>query len=103
VSFWCTTPARAFPFVFRPRIVKGCIPCAQLIYCGEVADVVRFAPPIGRFLARRGLPFVILDANGPIEGLLGRYLDGTMPKFFRGPVRPRLGDLADTETAMFGM
>ncbi len=103
VSFWCATPARAFPFVFRPRIVKGCIPCAQLIYCGDVADVVRFAAPIGRLLALRGLPFVVLDANGPIDGLMGRYFDETMPKFFRGPVRPRLGDLADTETALFGM
>jgi hypothetical protein len=103
VSFWCTTPARAFPFVFRPRIVKTCVPCAQLIYCGDITDVVRFAGPIGRFLALRGMPFVILDANGPVAGLVGRYLDETMPKFFRGPVRPRLGDLADTETAMFGM
>jgi hypothetical protein len=103
VSFWCATPARAFPFVFRPRLVKGCIPCAQLVYCDDVGDVVRFAGPIGRLLARRGLPFVILDANGPIPGLVGRYFDETMPKFFRGPVRPRLGDLADTETALFGM
>ena len=103
MSFWCATPERAFPFVFRPRIVKGCMPCAQLIYCGDVSNVVRFAAPIGRFLALRGLPFVVLDANGPIPGLIGRYVDETMPKFFRGPARPRLGDLADTETAMFGM
>jgi len=103
VSFWCATPARAFPFVFRPRRIKRVIPCAQLVYCGDIADVVRFAAPIGRYLARRGLPFVILDANGPIAGLVGRYFGETMPKFFRGPVRPRLGDLADTETALFGM
>jgi hypothetical protein len=103
VSFWCVTPERAFPFVFRARLVKGAIPCAQLIYCADVADVVRFAGRIGRFLALRGLPFVILDANGPIDGLIGRYFDETLPKFFRGPVRPRLGDLADTETALFGM
>jgi hypothetical protein len=103
VSFWCATPERAVPFVFRPRIVKSVIPCAQLIYCADVADVARFAGPIGRHLALRGLPFIVIDANGPIAGLAGRYLDGTMPKFFRGPVRPRLGDLAFTETALFGM
>ena len=103
MSFWCVTPERAFPFVFRPRIVKSAIPCAQLIYCGDVADVVRFAGPIGRHLAVRGRPFVVIDANGPIAGLAGRYFDDTMPKFFRGPVQPRLGDLAYTETAMFGM
>jgi hypothetical protein len=89
--------------VFRPRIVKSVVPCAQLIYCRDVSDIVRFAGPIGRFLARRGRPFVVIDANGPIEGLIGRYFDNTMPKFFRGPVRPRLGDLAFTETALFGM
>jgi hypothetical protein len=103
ISLWCETRERAHPFVFRPRIVKSIIPCAQLIYCRDVADVVRFAGPIGRFLALRGCPFVVIDANGPIEGLFGRYLDRTMPKFFRGPVEPRLGDLAYTETALFGM
>jgi len=103
IGFWCETRGRAHPFVFRPRRVKSVIPCAQLIYCRDVADVARFAGPIGRFLARRGRPFVVVDANGPIEGLLGRYFDDTMPKFFRGPVAPRLGDLAHTETALFGM
>ena len=103
ISFWCATRERAHPFVFRPRIVKSIVPCAQLIYCRDVADVVRFAGPIGRLLARRGRPFVIVDANGPIAGLIGRYVDGTMPKFFRGPAEPRLGDLADTESALFGM
>jgi hypothetical protein len=103
IAFWCETHERAHPFVFRPRIVKSVVPCAQLIYCRDVADMVRFAGPIGRLLARRGRPFVVIDANGPIEGLVGRYFDGTMPKFVRGPAEPRLGDLAHTEAALFGM
>jgi hypothetical protein len=103
ISLWGVTRERAHPFVFRPRIVKTVVPCAQLIYCRDVADVARFAGPIGRFLARRGRPFIVIDANGPIEGLVGRYFDHTMPKFYRGPVSPRLGDLAYTETALFGM
>jgi hypothetical protein len=103
ISFWCETPERAFPFVFRPRIVKGVIPCAQLIYCADIADVPRFAGQIGRFLALRGRPFVIIDANGPIAGLAGKYFDETMPKYFRGPSQPRLGDLAYTEAALFGV
>ena len=56
VSLWCATAERAYPFVFRPRFVRGIVPCAQLIYCSDVADFVRFAGPIGRLLARRGLP-----------------------------------------------
>jgi len=103
ISVWAVTRERAYPFVFRPRVVKTVVPCAQLIYCRDVADLVRFAGPIGRFLAWRGRAFVVIDANGPIDGLVGRCFDNTMPKFFRGPVRPRLGDLAFTETALFGM
>ena len=32
VSLWCATSERAYPFVFRPRLVRGFVPCAQLIY-----------------------------------------------------------------------
>jgi hypothetical protein len=103
MSLWCETRERAYPFVFRERRVKGLISCAQLIYCGDVADFVRFARPLGWYLARRGRPLVILDANGPIRGLVGKYFDQTMPKYFKGPAPPRLGDLAYTETALFGM
>jgi hypothetical protein len=103
ISLWCTHGKAAYPFVFRTRLVKSAIPCAQLIYCRDVADFVRFAGPIGRFLARRGRPLVIVDANGPIAGVLGTYRRGTAPKYFRGPLRPRLGDLAYTEYALLGV
>ena len=62
-----------------------------------------FARPIGLRLARDGLFFTLLDANGPISGLVGKYYDDKYPKFFLGPNPPRLGDLAYTETAMFGV
>ena len=65
-SLWCVASGQASPFVFRPRLVKGHIPCAQLIYCRDVGDFVRFAGPIGRFLGQRGKFFVVIDANGPI-------------------------------------
>jgi hypothetical protein len=100
---WCETAERAYPFVFRPRLVKAVIPCAQLIYCRDIADFVRFAGPLGRFLARRGRPLVILDANGRIPGLVGLFSRGSMPKYFKGPQRPRLGDLAYTEYALLGV
>jgi len=103
ISVWCETPERAYPFVFRPRLVKAAIPCAQLIYCRDLADFIRFAGPLGRFLAARGQPLVILDANGPIPGLIGFFSRGSMPKYFKGPQRPRLGDLAYTEYALLGV
>ncbi len=73
------------------------------MYCRELAEFVRYAGPIGRFLAWRGKPFVIVDANAPIPGLIGHYRRGSMPKYFRGPQRPRLGDLAYTECAVMGI
>jgi hypothetical protein len=89
--------------VFRPRFVKNLLPCAQMIYCSDIADFVRFAGPIGRYLARRGKPFVILDSNGKIPGLPGVFCSGSMTKYFKGPRRPRLGDLAYTEYAVLGI
>ena len=77
ISLWCTHAQSAYPFVFRTRLVKSAIPCAQLIYCRDMPDFVRFAGPIGRFLALRGRPFVIVDANGPIAGLVGIFRRGT--------------------------
>ncbi len=103
ISLWCVTSEHAYPFVFRPRLAKGLIPCAQMIYCRDIADFVRFAGPIGRYLARRGRPFVIVDANEPLPGLVGTFRRGSMPKYFKGPQRPRLGDLAYTEYAVLGV
>lgn len=103
VSLWCATAERAYPFVFRRRWVRGIVPYAQLIYCSDVADFVRFAGPLGRVLARRGMPLVMIDANAPIPGLVGRYSGGNMPKYFKGPQRPRLGDLAYSENAVMGV
>jgi len=103
ISLWCETPERAYPFVFSPRLAKHILPCAQMIYCGDIKDFVRFAGPIGRYLAARGRPFVIVDSNGPIPELVGTYCPGSMAKYFKGPQRPRLGDLAYTEYAVLGV
>jgi hypothetical protein len=103
MSFWCTAEGRAHPFVFRPRVLRGIVPCAQLVYCRDIDDFARFAGPIGRFLTARGRPLALIDSNGPIAGLVGWYFDDKMPKYFKGPDQPRLGDLAYTEAAMFGV
>ena len=93
---------RRHPFVFELSRKYGIIGYAYLVYCRDINEFVRFAAPLGRFLLRRGFPFVVLDANGPIAGLLGRYADAT-PKYFKGPNRPRLGDLAYSERAILGL
>lgn len=102
IALWIESENRAYPFVFRLRLIKG-FPCAQLVYCREVADCVRLAGPLARHLARYVRPLLLIDANGPIPGLAGKYFPERMPRYFRGPQRPRLGDLAYTEIAMFGV
>jgi hypothetical protein len=101
-GLWCETEEGAHPFVFSLRSLKG-VPAAQLIYCRDVQDCTRFIGPLARYLTLRGRPVLVIDANGPIPGLAGKYFDGIMPRYFRGPQRPRLGDLAYSEIAMFGV
>jgi hypothetical protein len=103
ISLWCVTQTGAHPFIFWPDWIKGFIPCAQLIYCRNVADLVCLAAPIGRYLVRCGRPILLVDANAPIPGLVGLFRQGREPKYFKGPQRPRLGDLAYTECAILGM
>jgi len=105
LSLLCTAADSAHPFVFLPlKTKKGplSIPGAQLIYCRDIADFTRFAGALGRFLLKHGLMFVALDANGPIDGLIGIYRESRGRKYFKGPNAPRLGDLAYTELVLFG-
>jgi hypothetical protein len=103
MALWFESEGRAYPFVLGRRIAKRLVPCAQLIYCREVADVARFRKALGSYLARRGIVFLLVDANGPIAGMPGHYVADMKPKYFKGPDRPRLGDIAYTEAALFGV
>jgi len=78
------------------------LPLMQLIYCRDVSDYVACAGAIGRFLLRRGRLSVIIDANGPVSGLLGIYTDRRGRKYSKGPQPARLGDLSDTELPLYG-
>jgi hypothetical protein len=93
----------AFPFILQPmRIRRIAVPAMQLIYCPDVALYVACAGTIGRFLLRRGRIAVALDANGRMKELVGLYRESYGRKYFKGPQRPRLADLSDTELAIYG-
>src|SRR5581483_11184868 len=96
LSLWCCTSERAHPFVFQWRYFKGFIPGVQLVYCSDVKDLVRFATKIRLYLACHGRFFLRIDANGPIAGLFGSDFDGLEPRYYKGKIPPRLGDLAYT-------
>jgi hypothetical protein len=106
LSLVCHTAEGALPFIFLPlRKRRGIIPLPgmQLGYCRSMDDYFRCAGAIGRYLVRRGKPVIIIDANGPVAGLPGIYTEARGRKYFKGPHRPRLGDLSDTELAIYGM
>lgn len=92
-----------FPFIFRRRKFKAPLPCAQLVYCRDLSDLARFARPLGRYLALRGMPWVLIGADAPVPNLVGRYFDNKLPMYFKGTHRPRPGELAYTEAALFGL
>lgn len=103
LAFVVQEKRQAHPFVFQPRrMLKGLLPTLQLIYCRDLADFQKFAGPLGRELLRRGYPTVLVDASEPLTGLVGIFRRDRGPKYFKGPERPRLGDLAFTESVLFG-
>ncbi len=106
LSLVCRTAEEVLPFIFfslRKRRGIIPVPAMQLGYCRSIADLVKCAGAIGRYLLRRGRPIIIVDANGAVAGLPGIYSEARGRKYFKGPHQPRLGDLADTELAIYGM
>ena len=92
-----------YPFVFVPsRAARNRLPSAQLVYCRNIVEMTCFAGPVGRHLARLGFASIMIDAPGPIPGLIGHYAAGRRVKYYRGPVAPRLGDLSSTELVYLG-
>jgi hypothetical protein len=106
LSLVCRAPGAApIPFILLPmRIRRGWIapPAMQLIYCRDIAEFVACAGSIGRTLLRHGKISVVLDANGPVAGLTGIFSRARGRKYFKGPHRPRLADLTDTELVLYG-
>jgi len=101
----CRSGGEAMPFILVPKRVKHGrfpFPAMQLVYGRDTAEIARCAGALGRALLRRGRPLLILDANGPIEGLVGLYTASRGRKYFKGPNPPRLADLADSELVLYG-
>jgi hypothetical protein len=106
LSLVCRTAQAALPFIFFSlRKRRGIIPlpAMQLGYCRSIADYIDSGAAIGRYLLRRGKPIIIVDATGALAELPGIYSEARGRKYYKGPHQPRLGDLADTELAIYGM
>ena len=101
MSLLCQAGHEWHPFVFALRRRAGIVRLAVLTYCHAKAEFPRFAAPLGRYLARRGYPVVVLDANALPAGIPGIFR-ANKPKYFLGPDLPYLHDHAYSERAMFG-
>ncbi len=102
MSLVVTVGNNQYPFVFQIRTKKKIIRVAMLIYCRDIEDVIYLAGPLGRFLAKRGIFIMVLDANAPVRKLAGFYRP-TTPKYYKGPECPRLGDLAYSERVVLNI
>jgi len=103
LSLVCSAIDGDHPFIFQPfRRWHGRLPGMRLIYCRDLRGLTRFARPLGRRLLRSGVPWLAIDANGPVAGLPGFFRKRGERQYFKGPDQPRLGDLAYSEAALFG-
>jgi hypothetical protein len=100
-SLICEVPGEQHPFVFAHHRRWAGLSAARLVYCRDCSDFIRFAGPLGRFLARRGYFLVSINGNGPLPGLIGSYKDN-WPNFCKGAHPMSLGDIAYSELVMFG-
>ena len=99
LSLVCLTSDGAHPFVFAQRKRRG-VKLGRLTYCRSQEDFLRFSSSLGRYLARRRLLLVSLNADEPISGLSGVYRGG-WPKYYKGPNRPRLCDESYSDRVLF--
>ena len=102
ISLIAAGPDGPMPFVLqRRRVIRNLLPVTQLIYCRQIADFARVAGNLGRHLGIFRAPLMLVDADGPMPALHGRMLQ--LPKYYKGPQRPRIGDLSYTELPILGV
>jgi hypothetical protein len=93
------------PIVLKPRrLDRPPLPMMDVIYCRKPGDFARCAPALARHFLPRSLGFLI---DGDMPGLfsnfsLAHYVEGKERRYYKGPWRPTLGDLAYTEKVIFG-
>jgi hypothetical protein len=89
------------PFVLQPRrLDRPAARVMDVMFCRGADELRRCAPALARhFLARGNLGFLI---DGDMDAMLSHYVEGKEPRYYKGPYRPILGDLAYTERALFG-
>jgi hypothetical protein len=96
------TPHGLQPLIFLRRRIKRAVPCAQLIYCADVAVLVDHGRAISAALAKRGLPLMLVDSSGPVPGLTGRYVPAKASKYLKGSRPANAVDHTYSEMVLLG-
>lgn len=102
LAFCVELADRLAPLIFLPRRLLFGIPVAQLIYCERSGDLLDHSRAVQRELLRRGFPALLVDASGPVEGLVGRYFPGKAAKYYKGPALPYAVDHTHSEMIYIG-
>jgi hypothetical protein len=88
------------PFVFKPRrLDKPPVPVLDVMFTRGPDDFRHCAPALARHFLPRGRLGFLIDGDQPG---ISHYVEGKEPRYFKGPYRPILGDLAYTEKVIFG-
>jgi hypothetical protein len=89
------------PFVLKPRMLeRSPMPVMDVMFTRSPDDFRRSACALAKYFLPRGCLGFLID--GDMEGHLSHYVEGKEPRFFKGPCRPVLGDLAYSEKVLFG-
>ena len=97
ISVICTSANGRHPFVFQPRLQgrRDALRLSRLL--SPAGRFCSFGRPVGTISRMsRVSPLVVVDADGPIKGLIGWYSDGG-PKVFQGT-----GPTASRRHCIFG-
>ena len=88
------------PFVFKPgRLDRPKAKVMDVMFCRSAQDLQRCLPALAKYFLPRGVLGFLMD--GDMDAMLSHYVEGKEPRYFKGPHRPILGDLAYTEKVLF--
>jgi hypothetical protein len=93
-------------YVFQKYCIRRgriALPALLVLHGPDRQQLVRITGNLGRHFLRHAAPFLVMDANGPVDGLRGFYTSARGRKYFKGPHQPALCDLADSEFSIFGV
>ncbi|WP_337188860.1 hypothetical protein [Phenylobacterium sp.] len=78
------TADRIMPIILVRRRVQKVVPAAQLIYCENVPWLLEHGGALLWWLRARGFIGLIIDANEPPPGMVGKFYPGKAAKYVRG-------------------